>query len=1224
MGIGASAGGIRPLKEFLASLPPDSGIAFVVVMHLARDHESILPEVLQVAASIPVVQVTGRVTMRADHVYVIPPNKNLEITDGDLTLSDPSPSRRHWAPIDVFFRTLAAKHPDGIGILLSGGGSDGTIGMRAIKEHGGVLMAQIPEEAEYPQMPQSAIDTALVDFVLPARELAAKVVELSRLAPGHRAGEPPPIGDGELAVLQRILSLVQARNGHDFSGYKRATMARRIARRMRVCGTDSIRRYLEHLRSHPGEVEELQRDFLISVTTFFRDPTAFERLEQLVIPKIVDGGFETGPVRVWVPGCATGEEAYGIAMLLLERAELRASARPEIQLFASDLDDDALEYAREGLYPEAIATDVSAERLRRFFTKEGSYYRVKSELRERILFANHSLLKDPPFSRLQLVSCRNLLIYLERELQRRVLEMLHYALLPSGFLFLGTSETAEWADELFETLDKKAKIYRRRAHSPTHEVHYPALPLKGVPSRVHPAGAALQHHHPLPQRDRAERELHAELLERHAPPSLVVAGDHGIVHLSERAGRYLRHAAGRPSANLFKVVREELLYELRTAMHDVFERGGAILAKPVELTIDGEARQVQLHVSRASSTEDERLALVVFVEGGAVPPTAGEESPATETRARLHTAEGDLEATKARMQAIIEESETQHEALRATNEELQSINEEYKSTLEELETSKEELQSMNEELKTVNSELKEKIDALGRANDDLKNLVAVTEIPTLFLDRQLGVQRFTPSLTKLFNIIPGDSGRPLSHLTHTLVYDELVEDAANVLDTLVTQEREVRDRGGRTHLVRLVPYRTAEDRIEGVVITFVDVTRIKAADERLRQAQERYFLLIEQVTEYAIFITDTEGRITSWNAGAQRLFGHNDEQALGQHLALVFTDEDRALGLPQARMDEAARRGAVPDERWHARRDGSRFWGSGVVTALRDTHGGLLGFAKVLRDNTARRDAAEELAQSRKRLEALNASLEQRVEERTQELARSYDEVRRLAATLSRAEHEERRRISGILHDHLQQVLFCAQMKLRAALGEKKPDAAAFEEAIARAEGWVEEAILAVRRLMVELSPPVLKTEGLVEMLNWLAGQMKEMHSLTVEIIAGDDVRIPDADWRLLLFQTVRELLFNVVKHAETDRARVELVCENGSVLIRVSDDGRGFEPTAVKGGASAGGFGLSRLEERLGLFGATLSIESGRGRGTRAAVWAPLAIDGQEATEHGRGEPAS
>ncbi len=828
VGVGASAGGVEAVGRLLEALPAETGAAWVVVLHLAPEVRSQLAAILGNKSRMPVVQVTDESELKADCVYVIPPDRQLEISDNHIAALPFEEPRGHRAPIDSFFRSLARQHGDGFAVILTGGGSDGAVGVKAVKESGGIILVQDPAEAQHASMPMAAIATEVADFVLPVKQLAERLMELikvkNQVADGRKAIE-------EEENLRRILAHLRVRTGHDFSHYKRSTVMRRLQRRMQVTRKENFEEYFSYLRDHVEEAQALLADLLISVTTFFRDPKAFEALAQKVIPHLFRG--EHNPIRVWVAGCATGEEAYSIAMLLMEEAS-KHELRPEIQVFGSDMDSRALNIAREGRYPTAIEADVNEERLRRFFSRDGDNYRVKRELRDAVLFANHSLLKDPPFSRLDLISCRNLLIYLDRDLQQQVLATLHYGLNSDGYLFLGSSESGEHPEGLFRVVDRDARLYQSTGRS---NERLPNLPrILGIPTDQL-SGAPP----PTPLSARSAAAAHRETLENNAPPSALVDDTNRVVHLSETAGRYLQPSAGPLTTDITDLVRGEMRFELRGALHRALERGETTLTGPIPVRFNGTSHPVYLQVRPISSEEpgkEAKRAVVFFIEGdaemGAALQVSGDRSNETVNQLRQ-----ELEVAQARLRTMREESEAANEELRAANEELQSINEEYRSTAEELETSKEELQSINEELQTVNSELKLKLETVSRANSDLQNLMAAMDFGTLFLDPSLRIKRFTPRISDLFSITPGDVGRPITDFTHQLDYDGLVADARAVLDNLTPLEREIRSRKGGWYLARIRPYRTVDDKIDGVVATFVDVTERRQMEDQLRQSEEK-------------------------------------------------------------------------------------------------------------------------------------------------------------------------------------------------------------------------------------------------------------------------------------------------------------------------------------------------------------------------------------------------
>jgi two-component system, chemotaxis family, CheB/CheR fusion protein len=852
--IGASAGGVAALQRFFEAIRDDLGLAYVVIMHLSPNHPSQLSEILRLRTRMPVEQVDTTARLRPDRVFVIPPDQELVIDGDEVTARPFSEPRGHRAPIDMFFRSVAAGRGDGLSVVLTGAGSDGAMGVRAAKEAGGVVFVQDPHDAEYPMMPRSAIATGVADFVAGIPEIAERIAEVMH----SKAAVRNLTEEAASADLRRILGFLRARSGHDFADYKRATVMRRVLRRMQVTRRETLAAYADYLADNPEEAQELFGDLLISVTRFFRDADAFETLARAAIGPILEEGEEDRPVRVWVVGCATGEEAYSVAILLLEAAQRLKTHPPPIQIFASDLDEGALATGREGLYPRAIEADVSEERLRRFFVAEGPHYRIRKEVRDLVLFASHSALKDPPFIRLDLVTCRNLMIYLEREVQRQLCALFAYGLRPGGYLFLGSAETVDTLPEVFRPVDREARVYQVRPGAERPMLLLPHLPP--------------QHRPPAPPRppnrapaERTAGASHAAALEEAAPPSALVDARARVLHLSPTAGRFLLPSAGPFSPELPALVRPELRVDLQSGLTRAFDRAEASLSLPVVVELDGAPRRVLLHVAPLPRDEHAPArALVSFLDTGPAEALDAVESSAK--GARADTARRLQEEVRIAQEGL-GRARSDHEAavqeLRAANEELQSMNEEYRSTSEELETSKEELQSINEELRTVNAELKQKLDSISSAHSDLQNLIASTDVGTLFLDPELRIRMFTPTVAEIFNITEPDLGRRITHFTHHLVYDAIEPDAQRVLRTLEPLEREVAAREGRWLMVRMRPYRTIEDRIEGVVVSFVDVTPQRLAADRLQESEERYRTLFESMDEgflLAEIVHDAEGR----------------------------------------------------------------------------------------------------------------------------------------------------------------------------------------------------------------------------------------------------------------------------------------------------------------------------------------------------------------------------
>ncbi len=815
--IGASAGGIEALQQFFGAVRPDLGLAYVVVVHLSPDYQSELAPILSRATKMSVVEVGDDQTreLKPNCVYVIAPDRKLEINDSTIGSSRFDQPHGRRSPIDLLFRSLAQTHGDGFAVVLSGGGSDGALGARAIKEAGGVVLVQDPAEATHDGMPRSVIAAEIADLVLPVRELAARLGELvenkEQLAALIRRDGSQGVDEDDDATLKRIFDLVRGRTGHDFSRYKHATMLRRLARRMQLNRQTRLPQYLAFMREHPEEVQSLFDDLLISVTSFFRDSAAWEALRVQVIAPLIERIGPNESIRMWVPACATGEEAYTLAILLREEIT-RRDLHCEMMIFGSDVDSGALAIARDGLYPAAIANDVSEVRLARYFRTEGDHYRVSSEIRDCVVFAAHNVLRDPPFAKLHLISCRNLLIYLERDLQMQLQNVFHYGLRDDGTLFLGISETAD--PDLFEPIDKQNRVFRARARVSGVPVRLSQLPdVPVVPIAEHARER-------VTRTRRSAAEIHIEALEELAPPSIVIDQHWNVLHLSESAGRFLQPRGGPPTHAVTDLVRLELLDELREALHRAFELGESALSAFVAVRFNGASHYVAMLAQlRPQGEGQERFVLLTFLDAGkADPQQSGRGEPTdsivTGLRDKLRIAE-------LRLENMRQEHSTAYEDLRAVNEELQSLNEEYRSTTEELETSKEELQSVNEELQTVNHELKMKLEEVSRANNDLENFMAATDFPMLFLDRNLCIKRYTEALNQIFAVKPHDQGRPIGDLTHNVLYDDLAEDAARVLNDLTPVERRVRTRAGGTLTVRIRPYRTTEDRIDGVVVTFV-------------------------------------------------------------------------------------------------------------------------------------------------------------------------------------------------------------------------------------------------------------------------------------------------------------------------------------------------------------------------------------------------------------------
>jgi two-component system CheB/CheR fusion protein len=887
VGVGASAGGLEAFKHFLEYLPARTGMTFVFIQHLDPARKSLLVELLGGFTKIPVVLAEDGAVLEADRVYVIPPDATLTVTRGALHLVVPAPAREHRRPIDAFLATLAEDQGElAVAIILSGGGSDGSEGVRAIKENGGLTLAQASsDDHAMSGMPSSAAATGQVDFVLPVEAMPAKLAEYRRHLIAVDA-EKGPDGTRQDAprYLARICQLLRAGIGHDFSHYKEKTMVRRVQRRMQILQINSVPDYVEHLRKQPGELRLLFQELLIGVTQFFRDASAFEALEQEVIPKIVERHGADDAIRVWVPGCATGEEAYSIGILLKE-ATLKRQASPLIQVFGTDINEQAIEAARTARYRAAQIAGVDPVRLKRWFAIDGDEYCPIREIRELCIFATHSVIKDPPFSRLDLISCRNLLIYLDPELQDRLTRVFHYALRPGGALFVGTSEGMARHIRLFTVADKRHRIFERSES--TSELPDLPVPARNDAPAANPSGPR-----PVAAREDVIERAARRVMEKHAPAYVVIDRNHEILRFSGQTGRYLGPSPGTASLNLFGLLQRSLRPGVRGAVQEALATRRQSIHEAITLETDGDRHLVDLIVEPFPEPHDTGVCIVAFRDRHGAPARGAADKVRSGGPANPQTAEleAELAGTRVRLQATIDELETANEEMKSANEEYQSVNEELQSANEELETSKEELQSVNEELQTVNTELNNKNEVLGRANSDLRNLLDSTEIATIFLDSDLCVTNFTPALTDLFPLREVDRGRPITEIVGRLHYGELKTDVERVLRTLASVEREVSVAGNSsTFITRVRPYRTVDNVIDGVVITFVDIT-----DRKHREREMARLAAIVESSIDAIIGHAPDGTITSWNAGAEMMLGYTVEEAIGKPITMLFAADRHA------------------------------------------------------------------------------------------------------------------------------------------------------------------------------------------------------------------------------------------------------------------------------------------------------------------------------------------
>ncbi|MBN2644284.1 MAG: PAS domain-containing protein [Desulfuromonadaceae bacterium] len=887
-GIGASAGGLEALEQFLRNVPERCGIGFVIVQHLDPTHKGILPELLQRATGMEVYQVQDRMPVKPDAVYVIPPNKDMSILHGVLHLFEPEAPRGLRLPIDFFFCSLADDQQQrSIGVILSGMGTDGTLGLRAIKEKAGLVVVQDPASAKFDSMPHSAIAAGLADIVAPAGELPGRIDAYLRHAPG--LAEPKSeLAEKEQSTLEKVVILLRATTGHDFSLYKKNTLYRRIERRMGIHQLNRIADYVRYLQENSNEVELLFRELLIGVTSFFRDPTEWELLRDKLLPELLVERPEGGVLRAWSAGCSSGEEAYSLAISFKEALDkVKPTANFSLQIFATDLDHDAIELARQGFFPVNIAAQVSQQRLQRYFNQEESGFRIKKEIREMVTFATQNIIMDPPFIKLDFLICRNLLIYLEPDLQKRLLQLFHYSLNPGGLLFLGSAETVGNLSPLFATTHAKSKLFRRRETViPPENRVFPAMLPTAPPE---PAKETTMPRQPANLQSLAEQLL----LRDYSPPAVLVSDQGDILYISGRTGKYLEPASGKVNWNLFAMARDGLRFELTGAFQKAVRDQEAVTLKG--LKVGGNTKTQSLELSIQPIREPEALQGMVLVVFRDVPsPPAAQKSgrikAGTEASVRIAALEEELKEARKELQATREGIQSSQEELKSMNEELQSTNEELQSTNEELTTSKEEMQSMNEELQTVNAEQVAKMEEMERVSNDMQNLLNSTEIITLFLDNELRIKRFTPGANKLFKLIAGDVGRPLTDLSSELFYPELPADAGKVLQTLAFREKQVSASDGRWFTARIMPYRTADNRIDGVVMTFADITRAKQLEAELRSSGGMFQALLKDLPTLIIGLSE-EGRILEFNPVAEREFDLTRAEVVGRDFVEQFIPE---------------------------------------------------------------------------------------------------------------------------------------------------------------------------------------------------------------------------------------------------------------------------------------------------------------------------------------------
>jgi two-component system CheB/CheR fusion protein len=1207
VGIGASAGGLEALKAFVGAMPSNTGVAFIVVVHLDPTHESLMPELLAKCTSLTVEQARDRQPIEADHVYIIPPNRTLTLDQGLLQVREVLDRRGLRGAIDHFFRSLADDQRDrSIAIVLSGTGTEGTLGARAIKAEGGLVLAQAPETAAQPGMPTSVIAAGLVDRVLSPDKMADVLLAYVQTT-AHKIAPFAAVHAAAASELSAVLAVLRTRTKYDFRGYKKGTLQRRIERRMGLQQIDSLPKYADYLRTHPAETDQLFKDLLIGVTSFFRDPRAFEELASKVLAGLVKNRDPDAPIRVWVPGCSTGEEAYSIAIMLAEQIAAAQSAC-RVQVFATDVDEHVLEAARSGTYPQSIALDVTPERLKRFFTREDHRYTIDKSIRPLVTFAVQNVISDPPFSKVDLVSCRNVLIYLEPEVQAKLLALFHFALVPGGHLFLGGAEGVGPVDELFAPISKRRRIFRRLGPVKRPPLEFPAPSLA---AGTDPVAAK------APSEPTAASLADQQLLAHFSPAAVVVRRTGEIVRFYGAMDRYIRHPGGEATLDVLALARDALKPTLRAALHDAVRHNRQRVHEALDIKRDRGRATLRITVRpvRGSRTT-ENLWLMIFEELPA-PPTAATRPVSGKAPSLVRRLEAELRATKREQQHLIEQLESGNEELKAANEEILSMNEELQSTNEELTTSKEELQSMNEELTTLNAQLQDKVHELTAVNDDLANLLVSTDIATVFVDTDFRVKRFTTAATHLLNLLPSDVGRPISHLATNLVDVDLSRDARTVLTTLVPIEKEVvTAQNDRQYLVRVTPYRTEDQKVQGVVLTLVDVTALKSVERELLAARNDLEQRVADRTKWLTLMHEVTRAINdapSWDEGLHQVLRRLC-QTEHWHLGYVYMpdkeDPDVIVPVISCFAEERFRPfHAASEHRRYTRgqnlparvyADGIPLWVNGsedlaaVLPFRRDAarQAGLQ--AAVALPVRFGRDVIAVLELFSDQPHPPNEELQILMDDVSAQIATLLERERSAAQTADLIWREQQG-LLHTLHDSLGQTLTGLGL-LASGLSEslKTTDAATVGSARQIAQ-QAQLALEQVRQMTKNLFPREIEARNLMDALQQLASTVEQVHQIPVRVEGHVPAVISDGAVATQLYRIVQEALTNVIKHAQARNVTVRIGEQSGLTTVRIMDDGVGIQNTMHKND----GVGLGIMKYRAKSIGGVLVVEPGVDGGT-------------------------
>ena len=1181
--VGASAGGLEAVTQLLSRIPAKSGIAIVLIQHLAPKHDSSLVTLLSRVSKMPVSEVARTTAVEANHVYVIPPGKDLIYGGRKLFLKPRDENHGLHMPVDRFMESLAKDEAHrAIGVVLSGTGSDGALGLQAIKARGGIALAQSEDSAKYDGMPHAAIATGCTDFVLPPAEIGEKLIQIARHPYVVRAAVRPVEETIDRDVLRGILNLLRSSTGADFTQYKTGTIVRRIRRRMVLHKSRNLMDYAKFLAHHPDEASALHEDMLIHVTGFFRDAPAFDILKKKVFPRILKSHQPAAPIRIWVPGCATGEEVYSLAICLLECIKDESDG-VTIQVFGTDVNEPSLERARSGVYTSNQVKDVSPARLKRFFVKLDRGYQIRKDVRERCVFAKQNVFQDPPFSRLDLISCRNVLIYLGPELQNRVIPIFHYALKPNGLLLLGRAETITSHSALFAPVDRSYRIYSRKPGASRLAFERRSAEHDAQVSRSQSPRAKTE--------DGPSKSTGAEsvLLAKHGPAAVLVNSDLEILQFSGRTSAFLDPAAGPASLSLAKMARESLVWEIRSAIQKSRKTGGSVRRERIPIATNGKTRDAAVEViPLAARSGEERKFWVVFEDSGEkqtnVSPPAAEKGARSGSlaaqRQALARAQRELEQTRSRMDEIIRGQETTNEELQSANEEILSRNEELQSINEEMETAKEELQSSNEELTTLNDELEHRHSELSQLNSDLTNLFVSLEIPVLILGRDLRIRRFSPAAESLLSLMPSDIGRPVSDMRFSATIPELKNASAAVMDSGKRSEHQVHDLAGRSYSLRIHPYRVAEGKIDGAVVALVDISELQRASDAIEDARQYAEAVIEAVQE-SLVVLDVGLHVMSANRSFYKTFHATPKSTLG---SLIYDLGNGQWNIPRLRsmLDKVLSLDA-PLSNVEVEHD---FPLIGRKTMLLNAHqfhspkGGMPLILLSMQDETERREA---------------------------ELAASRSGV--MSARLMRVQDDERRRVARELHDSTAQSLAGLMMNMNQMSRMLQKSDPKILATLAESRKLADESIREIRTISYLLHPPLLEDSGLASAMRWFIDGFSNRSEIRVKLVLPARMpRLADAS-ELALFRIAQEGLTNVHHHSGSKSAVIQITITSSQVILLIADKGKGLPADIWKredGIVKTSGVGIASMRERARELGGTLEFDSSR-RGTALRAILPL-----------------